>query len=84
VIHHPWTSAHIAKYDNHGDMFSMRFVADMPNDVQRTGRKMAAIVAPTILQDRIVGSRADSIELKVGIAAFEYRCDPPLCCKVGK
>lgn len=32
---------------------------------------MAAIVAPTILQDRTVGSRADSIELNVGIAAFE-------------
>ena len=37
---------------------------------------MAAIVAHTILQDRIVGSRADSIELKVGIAPIECRCDP--------
>ena len=39
---------------------------------------MAAIVAHTILQDRIVGSRADSIELKVGIAPILSRDVTPL------
>ena len=34
MIHHPWTSAHISKYDDHGDIFSVRFVTDMSNDVE--------------------------------------------------
>ena len=38
------------------------------SQVRRMGRMMAAIVAHTIRQDRMVGSRADSIELRVGIA----------------
>jgi hypothetical protein len=36
---------------------------------------IAAIVAPTIRHDSIVGSSADSIELKIGVAPIEYSYD---------
>lgn len=37
--------------------------------VKKAGRRIAAMVAANIRQDRIVGSSFDSIELNVGMAA---------------
>lgn len=42
--------------------------------VKKAGRRIAAMVAASIRQDRTVGSSFDSIELKVGMAA-EYPPD---------